>query len=458
VIRYPKKYAQSEIYLSCARDYASPHYEFAAFFDVDEFLVLRNHSHIAELLEEFFVGSESIGAISFSWFIMHSSGREVYEPFPVTYRFQNADEESLNIHVKSVVHLPDMNMSVLPHPHFPVLQEGKIRVNTRGEHLDSYFDLNPHGDVAILYHYGTKSLKEYIFKRLRGVVANPGNEEDLIRQAQAGHGVVRGTFVNNEAWRKLIHARPVYKIFENLRNISAPLYLPKSINAHALLCAMTLNEEAYLAEWVDYHTALGFTEIILFDSSKNFELRNWHHQNGSLVTIYNMADTANATEVCSQKAVHWAAFWEVGSMLILRKHKNVLDLLQQYEHAKNIHIQSHIMQTCDEPIYHPRPFTQRFRRIGLQFQSTEGIFSQANDVLNLTSSIPTDLAVLFRYPLRKTSEYIEQFLLAHNDTPLCSNNRTYTSEVWNAVKNFLPLYSKFEELYQDPYSCHFNEF
>jgi hypothetical protein len=44
----------------------------------------------------------------------------------------------------------------------------------------------------------------------------------------------------------------------------------------AALCAVMRDEDLYINEWTDYHLALGFQHIFIYDSHPNFTLSEWH--------------------------------------------------------------------------------------------------------------------------------------------------------------------------------------
>ena len=157
-----------------------------------------------------------------------------------------------------------------------------------------------------------------------------------------------------------------------------------------VLCAMAKDEEAYLDEWVNYHLAIGFETIYLYDNSETNELRQWGQAKSLSV---KQRDLRMATMACSQdeagntagdealvlsrvqvipwpgearqfdaywdcgnrskyesiggftknsyngqstetpfliEPATWAAFWDIDEFLILHKHKSVVEFLQQY--------------------------------------------------------------------------------------------------------------------------------
>ena len=80
---------------------------YMAFFDVDEFLVLKKHSTVTDML----VDHLPKGALQISWYIFGSSNRNTYAPQPVTKRFVYRDglgekeKHDLGFGVKSIVKL-----------------------------------------------------------------------------------------------------------------------------------------------------------------------------------------------------------------------------------------------------------------------------------------------------------------------------------------------------------------
>ena len=46
----------------------------------------------------------------------------------------------------------------------------------------------------------------------------------------------------------------------------------------AVVCSIQTKEDAYIDEWVDYHLAIGFEMIYIYDNTDNFDLRNWGRQ------------------------------------------------------------------------------------------------------------------------------------------------------------------------------------
>jgi hypothetical protein len=159
VIHFPGPQQQLPSYGHFLSTFGSQ-YEYAAFFDADEFLVLRTHRNVHDFLKD----HHHTGALGINWAMFGPCGHYRYCPLPVTLRFQ---ERSVQIdpHIKSIVRIADVRF--LNNCHFFVCDNGGT-IDTNGRVINCPF--NPEGpeDVAVLHHYVTKSRDEYLQKISRG--------------------------------------------------------------------------------------------------------------------------------------------------------------------------------------------------------------------------------------------------------------------------------------------------
>ena len=173
VIHHPGKGKQSDAYLDCAQraynDEFGTGIENAAFWDVDEFLILKQHTTVDELLEEYMI-NKGASSLSINWYMFRHGNRHVYEPLPVTKRFLYR-ERKIQAQIKSLVRLEDMDMSTANHPHYPQLKNDTLRIDTNGTQISGMWNFKGPSNIAILHHYKTKSYAEYIKKRERGRAA-----------------------------------------------------------------------------------------------------------------------------------------------------------------------------------------------------------------------------------------------------------------------------------------------
>jgi hypothetical protein len=98
----------------------------------------------------------------------------------------------------------------------------------------------------------------------------------------------------------------------------------------ALVC-IAKNEDNYIKEWVDYHTKLGFDQICIYqnDWRCSVQLDN--------TTIMDFDGPNRQTEAYNNflrywhNDYDWVAFLDVDEFLVLKKHSNVKDFIQDYQ-------------------------------------------------------------------------------------------------------------------------------
>ena len=168
VIHFPGLNQQGHAYLDCAQSAFNGEFgenkKWAAFFDVDEFLVLKKHEYVDKLLEEHL--PKLSGSLSINWAMFNFNGKLLCDAKPVTKRFGYRDQ-AVDPHVKSIVRLEDMQMNAEPLPHYPHLKNGNQH-DTNGKVFWGPFNKNGPLDVAAIHHYHKKSFGEYVKKRQRG--------------------------------------------------------------------------------------------------------------------------------------------------------------------------------------------------------------------------------------------------------------------------------------------------
>jgi hypothetical protein len=228
-IHFPGPGQQGNAYLDCAQKALSGTFgekKWAAFFDVDEFLVLKRHENVEALLEEHLAE----GSLSINWIKFPSSGKLFCEPLPVTKRFVYHDSE-VNLHVKTIVRLEDMDMTRPPHPHFPFLKDGSLTYqhDTNNKILTSALNVNGPTDVTVIHHYHTKSFGEYVMKRHRGrsdstlkknYTDSLNDSIRLFEEAIGKNGTgdhtdeLAGLIYDDSAWTMLKKVSPKYALYE----------------------------------------------------------------------------------------------------------------------------------------------------------------------------------------------------------------------------------------------------
>lgn len=109
---------------------------------------------------------------------------------------------------------------------------------------------------------------------------------------------------------------------------------------YASICAIVKNEDISLREWILYHFAIGFEHITLYDNgdpaSAGAVVRDFV-ENGLVAVIdfpirHNQQMQAYAE--CLRNAAsasRWLAFIDVDEFVVMRRHKDIKDFLDQYD-------------------------------------------------------------------------------------------------------------------------------
>lgn len=158
--------------------YVQEEFKWCAFFDIDEFLELPQHDDIKSYLSMF---PDDAGSILIHWLHYGTNGHRNYEALPVTKRFKYPSvpcfrEPSRNYHTKCIVRKVDSTVAqlIMPDPHVIRLSSPyKLYINNATV-VNSGVTINY--DYAILKHYATKSLEEFVKRNMSG--DRCGNNED----------------------------------------------------------------------------------------------------------------------------------------------------------------------------------------------------------------------------------------------------------------------------------------
>lgn len=160
----PSQFAQITAYDDALQRCAT---DWIAFFDTDEFLVLKKHASIQSYLECVPVGA---GAVCINWVIFGSSGEARYRLDLVARRFRRCSlTTGINHHVKSIVRKAGAKR--MSHPHSPELRKRFTYVDSDLKPItleQRAFNANHSYETAQLNHYVLRSREEYQWKLERG--------------------------------------------------------------------------------------------------------------------------------------------------------------------------------------------------------------------------------------------------------------------------------------------------
>ena len=140
----------------------------------------------------------------------------------------------------------------------------------------------------------------------------------------------------------------------------------------ACICAIAKNEDLYLDEWIQYHLALGFKHIFLYDNhdepTLDKILRSRGHSSSYITVIHwpgHAAQYPAYNHFIKQSFAtkfKWVSFHDIDEFIVLLKHANINAFLEEYCPSGSISLNWLMFGSSDIKQYTHFPVTQRFQR------------------------------------------------------------------------------------------------
>ncbi len=155
----------------------------------------------------------------------------------------------------------------------------------------------------------------------------------------------------------------------------------------ALLCLVVKDQYLrYIDEWADYHMALGFTGLRLYDNTEDFVMEKWgiskpyhierihflpnithkiteHKMNKTEVTTIQDTAYMDCVQSAMQRGIEWVAAFDEDEFLVLRNSSSVVEFMD--EHCKypcgQISFNTYRFGSANRSRYVPVPVTRRFQ-------------------------------------------------------------------------------------------------
>jgi hypothetical protein len=270
-------------------------------------------------------------------------------------------------------------------------------------------------------------------------------------------------------------------------------------NETAAICVMVKNEQLYIDEFVDYHLAIGFDTIYVYDNSNDFNMKEWGEQKKNVQVVHHVGEGMQQEaayqecykQVRMNKSHAYLAFFDPDELLIMRKHSHIMDLMQEYCKRGSLSFNWYNFGTSNQTRYEPIPVSKRFlyrtkkpekfvKTIGRVMDvvdrgnNTFGIYVHKQKVVtgdqkdtngkilhgSFNPNGPTNVAVIHHYFSKSVEEFYVKVCvrgstrlsnMASND--YCGTSlrdipigEVYDDSAWRAVKKFLPhYYNKFTD-------------
>ena len=152
---------QATAYLNFIDAY-SAEYDWVAFFDVDEFLVLKKHKNIHEFISDY----SDAEAIGINWVLFGDNNLLGPTDYSVLSRFTSR-QTAVNPHIKSVLNLRKKIRPIFGHIHSP---DNYQITSPEGSTFAGPHNHNGSDQIAQLNHYFGKTYMEFLNKIKRGDV------------------------------------------------------------------------------------------------------------------------------------------------------------------------------------------------------------------------------------------------------------------------------------------------
>lgn len=213
VVHFPGRGKQKLAYNECTKTFGNLS-DYLAYFDDDEFLVLKKHQGVSGLVRDHLPN----GSLAIHWRIFGTSNHSLYSPLPVTKRYQYRLNGTFYL-VKSIVRVQDYSHARTVHSF--ELKNGTYQRDTSGS--TKFTNLGNKGvtrsdDVAVLHHYKYKSIKEYNLKSCERGTVHTKWEKDW--KQNCGQDPSIGDVHDDGAWMVLKTRVPKYAAFDHWTDYS----------------------------------------------------------------------------------------------------------------------------------------------------------------------------------------------------------------------------------------------
>lgn len=328
----------------------SQEFEWMAFFDADEFLLLDNHKILPLYLENFSYAQ----GIAVNWSIFGSSGYQVSQPGLTieTYLYRGKTDFDANRHIKSIVRPGSVKKYLNPH----MFDIDGVYVDLAGRPLDcevpGIISGWPDHNGGKLNHYFSRSREDWLKKLRRGYRDTRRNENDF-------------NYYNCND----VYDDAAAKFSPQVKNILKALHEPNKNFAAVVL--MAKNEASDILAWLAWYDLLGFNAFIVFDDDSDdgtWEILQDVSKNRDIRLFRSLGQKPGRyefrQEICYKYALEryrdefeWMAFFDIDEYLALFQHNSIEPFLNAHTDADSVSINwcnygssGHILKPALSPV------------------------------------------------------------------------------------------------------------
>ncbi|KAL7535360.1 hypothetical protein ACHAXR_007012 [Thalassiosira sp. AJA248-18] len=283
------------------------------------------------------------------------------------------------------------------------------------------------------------------------------------------------------------------------------VYSPANSTSNVAICLIVYNETIYLDEWLDFHVALGFSPIYIYDNSPEFELRTLNHTRDDLIDHIRVIHfpvtpvQKPAYDQCIKQDARkstFVAMIDVDEFLVLKTFDNVVKFMDHHCDFRcgQLSINWQIMGISKEKQYTPVPVTKRnvhYNDAGARHQTIKVIVRPSFVAKHMhwkhsvmldkgrwvdttgkkhvwpvgtfrrmqNEDEPLDVAVLYHYPFKSEEEFIYKTCVKGTSLhqrgllPMCNNSKYYNiyngtefdDTAWKQLTRMVPKYRVYGE-------------
>lgn len=154
------------------------------------------------------------------------------------------------------------------------------------------------------------------------------------------------------------------------------------VHERAAICAIHKMEDLYLHEWINYHLALGFDDIYLFDDN-DYDTQGGesilpsNHPHIHVIPVKHLPERVHKQSAVYDSCIQiikgreaqdsyrttWAIFLDIDEFIALQRHESIQDFVQDYcplPMCASLGLNWHWFGTSNQTYYSNQPVTQRF--------------------------------------------------------------------------------------------------